>query len=203
MLPENETVTADDRLVQVGKLIEAARQRAQMTQAMLAGQIGITQAAVSRWEAGERDPGIAGLLLIAEAVCVPASSLLPVEHQAVTLLPEGGQWMEMSFLGHDDVTGYVTDITLGGEPAFHIDLPDKVWGGNPLSWEEWSVRALRRRGPVDGESVRRAWEARRRAAALRAADEAEWRRMQEQRALTAGSDDDGVWPEDDDGVVPF
>lgn len=77
MSPENETVTADDRLVQVGKLIEAARQRAQMTQAMLAGQIGITQAAVSRWEAGARDPGVAGLLQVAEALRTPASSLLP------------------------------------------------------------------------------------------------------------------------------
>jgi len=121
------------------------------------------------------------------ALAPPADVQAPSADRAVA---GDGQFMTMTFTGFAEVTGYVTDITLGGEPAFHIDLPDKLWGGNPLAWEEWSAKALRSRHPVAEESVRRAWESESRAAEERARREAEWRRAQDQRALTAGEDSD-------------
>jgi len=53
--------------------------RAGMGQGDLGDLVGVTQAAVSRWEKAERDPGIGGLVLIAAAPGVPVSSLLPEE----------------------------------------------------------------------------------------------------------------------------
>jgi len=102
-----------------------------------------------------------------------------------------GQWMVIAFMGHNELTGYVTEITVGGQPGFHIDLPEKVWGGNPLAWEEYAGSALYSRRPVSAESVRAAWEAQRRRAELRRQQDAEW----EQRALagtltTEGGDDE-------------
>lgn len=102
-----------------------------------------------------------------------------------------GQFMAIAFMGHIEREGYVTEITLGGEPGYHIDLPDKLWGGNPYAWEEYSAKVLFSRCPVPEESIRVRWETERRRAAERARREAEWARMQEQRALTAGSDSDG------------
>ena len=105
-----------------------------------------------------------------------------------------GQFMQIAFMGHIELTGYVTEITLGGQPGFRIDLPERLWGANPLAWEEYSAAALFSRRPVTEESVRRAWEAQLARAAERARQDAEWRRMQEQRALEAG---DG-YDEDDE-----
>lgn len=101
-----------------------------------------------------------------------------------------GQWLQIAFLGHVELTGYVTEITLGGQPAFHIDLPEKLWGGNPMAWEEYAGSALYSRRPVSEESVRAAWEAQRERAARRTREEAEWHASQQQRALEAGDDDD-------------
>jgi len=100
-----------------------------------------------------------------------------------------GQWLSIAFMGHVALTGYVTEITLGGQPAFHVDLPDKLWGGNPMAWEEYAGSALHSRRPVSEESVRKAWEAQRERAARLAREEAEWQARQ-QRALSAGDDDE-------------
>lgn len=101
-----------------------------------------------------------------------------------------GQWLLISFMGHVELTGWVTEITLGAQPAFHVDLPDKLWGANPMAWEEYAGSALYSRRPVTEESVRQAWEAQRERAAQRAREEAEWHTRQQQRALEAANDDD-------------
>lgn len=97
-----------------------------------------------------------------------------------------GQFMTIAFMGHIEREGYVTEVTLGGEPGYRIDLPDKLWGGNPYAWEEYSAKVLFSRCPVPEESIRVRWETERKRAAERARREAEWQRMQEQRALTSG-----------------
>ena len=97
-----------------------------------------------------------------------------------------GQFMAIAFMGHIEREGYVTEITLGGEPGYHVDLPDKLWGGNPYAWEEYSAKVLFSRCPVPEETIRVRWETERKRAAERARREAEWQRMQEQRALTSG-----------------
>jgi hypothetical protein len=101
-----------------------------------------------------------------------------------------GQWLSIAFMGHVELTGYVTEITLGGQPAFHVDLPEKLWGGNPMAWQEYAGSALYSRRPVAEASARAAWEAQRARAARRAQEEAQWHASQ-QRALEAGDDNDG------------
>jgi transcriptional regulator with XRE-family HTH domain len=73
-----------DREPRVSEVLEAlgarmreARAQAGLTQEDLAGRLGFTQTAVSYWEAGKRDPGVADLLRVAEALAVPPASLLP------------------------------------------------------------------------------------------------------------------------------
>jgi len=104
-------------------------------------------------------------------------------------VPGDGQFMIIAFMGHTELTGYVTDITIGGEPGFRIDLPEKLWGGNELAWEEYSAKVLFSRRPVTQESVRAAWdETLRRAEERRAWQEeaAQYR----QAAITSGPDDE-------------
>lgn len=169
----------------IGDRAREAREAAGLTQEQLGKLIGASQPEVSRWEAGGRILSLADFLAIADALKVPAAALLPDEHQDLAAPVPGGQFLHIAFMGHTELTGWVTDITLGGEAAYHIDLPDKLWGGNPLAWEEYSAKALFGRSPVAEASVRKAWEAERRRAAERAREEAEWRRTQEQRAITA------------------
>ena len=107
-----------------------------------------------------------------------------------------GYFAEIAFMGHIEHTGYVTEIVKNGQPAYHIDLPDKLWGGDPLSWVEHAASAWFSERPMSEESVRKAWMAERQRAAARARQQAEWQRMQEQRAITAGDDDEDLDDED-------
>jgi len=110
-----------------------------------------------------------------------------------------GYFAEIAFMGRIEYTGYVTQVTKHGQAAYHIDLPEKLWGGNPLAWVEHAASAWFSERPMTEASVRRQWESAVRAAAERARREAEWARMQEQRALTDGSDEGGasVWADHD------
>lgn len=112
-----------------------------------------------------------------------------------------GQWLRIAFMGHVELTGYVTEVTIAGQPAFHVDLPARLWGGNPDGWEEYSGTALYSRMPVSEESVRSAWEAQQARLRRIAEQEAEWERQQRQYALEAGSggqDDEFDDDQDDD-----
>ena len=102
-----------------------------------------------------------------------------------------GEWLCIAFVGHNEYTGYVTEIVKNGQPAYHVDLPEKLWGANPLACVEYAATAWFSDHPVTEEFVRRAWEASLRAAEKRRQQEAEWRRADEQRALVAGREDDG------------
>lgn len=99
-----------------------------------------------------------------------------------------GEWKFIAFMGRIEYTGYVTEITRHGQPAYRIDLPEKIWGGNPLAYVTHAASAWFSDHPVTEESVRKAWESKLRAAGERAKREAEWRRMQEQRALTSAAE---------------
>ena len=101
-----------------------------------------------------------------------------------------GEWLCIAFMGHNEYTGYVTEIVKNGQSAYHVDLPEKLWGGNPLACVEYAATAWFSDRPVTEEFVRRAWETAQRRAAERAVQEAEWARMAGQRALTAGSEED-------------
>lgn len=109
----------------------------------------------------------------------------------------GGRWSCIAFMGRNEYTGYVRDITKNGQPAYRVDLPGLVYGGNPLEYVEYAASAWFSEWPVTEASVRAAWEAKQRAAERRRQQEAEWARMQDQRALTDGSA--AVGDEDDYG----
>src|SRR6266705_5390949 len=98
-----------------------------------------------------------------------------------------GGWFTIAFFGHIEHTGHVTEVTFhGGESGYHIDLPEKIWGGNPLAWHEYAASAMFSRNPVTEESVRAAWEAERARAEKWRRQQAEWDRAQSQAALPAG-----------------
>lgn len=181
-------------LVDVGERIRIARENARLQQRALAATVGVTQAGVSRWESGERDPGVYGLIRIAEACGVPASSLLPARHQEAGPDDGEGRWLRIAFMGHLEYTGYVTEITKHGQAAYRIDLPEKVWGGNPLAYVTHAATSWFSDRPVTEESVRSAWEAQQERARRRAEQEAGWTRQQETRALEAGDGSD-AYPE--------
>ena len=106
-------------------------------------------------------------------------------------IPPAGRWLTIQFFGHIEHTGYVTEIiTHGGIPAYQVDLPEKVWGGNPMAEARYAASSWFGEQPVTEDSVRAAWEARLRAAEERARRQAEWERQQAAYALEAGSDDD-------------
>jgi hypothetical protein len=115
--------------------------------------------------------------------------------------PDGGLWLQISFLGHVERIGYVTEITLGGQPAFHVDLPEKLWGANPDAWEEYAATALYSRRPLSEESVRKQWEARLERARRIAEQEARYARGQQARALEAGTADRDDQDDDQDDLT--
>ena len=105
----------------------------------------------------------------------------------------GGYFAEIAFFGRIEHTGYVTEVVLhGGQAAYHIDLPEKLWGGNPLAWREYAASAFFEKNPVTEESVRKAWEAERERVRRWELQQAEWERQRSQPALEAGGggDDD-------------
>lgn len=100
-----------------------------------------------------------------------------------------GQFMTIAFFGHIEHTGYVTEITFhGGEPGYRIDLPEKLWAGNPMAYREYAASAMFSRWPVDEASVRIAWKAEQERARKWREREAAW--GSGPAALTAADDED-------------
>ena len=127
--------TAEDRgeqyyaaLAHVGERVRSARQSALLTQEMLADTLGVTQTAVSYWEAGKRDMGVADLLRIAEACRAPASSLLPLEHQGraaptSSLPPPVTDFgpVRLELMGHRYREGGLSEVVIAGTPFLRLD----------------------------------------------------------------------------------
>jgi transcriptional regulator with XRE-family HTH domain len=107
----------DPVLADLGERMRLARLRAGMTQEDLGDKLGVTQTAVSYWEGGKRDPGVAELLRIAEAIGVPASRLLPPEHLGRPA-PEppvpAGRWGRIEIPGYRENEGWITEETRFG-----------------------------------------------------------------------------------------
>ncbi len=140
-----------------------------------------------------RQPGIPGLQagedVNSDYYGAQAGELADLGAEAGTEQPEG-EWYRIAFKGFVELTGFVTEVTVAGQPVFHVDLPEKIWGGNPMAWQEYAATGLHSRRPVTEESVRAAWESER---ARRTAIE----ERQRQYELEAGDPDD-TEDEDDD-----
>lgn len=74
----------DNPEVDQGTLIRLARQRASLTQAQLAKQLGVRQSAVSQWEQGKVSPELATRIKLAALLRMPLSDVLP----EVTSVPD-------------------------------------------------------------------------------------------------------------------
>lgn len=80
MIAQNDRVY--DRAV--GALLRALRHQYRVKQEQLAARLGVDVATISRYERGERAMSVGTLLQIADQFSVPASTLLPPEHQPKT-----------------------------------------------------------------------------------------------------------------------
>ncbi|RRR74469.1 MAG: XRE family transcriptional regulator [Candidatus Viridilinea halotolerans] len=65
----------------VGIRIREVRLELHISQTKLATMLDVTCATVSRWESGVRGMSVETLLILADVLGIPASSLLPKEHQ--------------------------------------------------------------------------------------------------------------------------
>jgi hypothetical protein len=104
-----------------------------------------------------------------------------------------GEWLCIAFLGHNEYTGYVTEIVKNGQPAYRVEMAEKLWGGDPLACVEYAATAWFSARPVTEAWVRKAYERQVQRAAELARQDAEWQQAREQRALTAGSDEDDAY----------
>lgn len=66
------------QMISLGNRIKTARERAGFTQNQLADKIGISRAAIARYESGEIEPRLKNLAAIAECLKVSADYLLNV-----------------------------------------------------------------------------------------------------------------------------
>lgn len=60
----------------LGEVIKAHRARCNMTQEFVAGELGVSRQAVSKWESGASDPSTTNLLALARLFGVSAEELL-------------------------------------------------------------------------------------------------------------------------------
>ena len=60
----------------LGETIKAHRMERNMTQEFVAGELGVSRQAVSKWESGASDPSTSNLLALAKLFQVPAEELL-------------------------------------------------------------------------------------------------------------------------------
>jgi transcriptional regulator with XRE-family HTH domain len=121
-------------LTELGVKIRDARKAAGMTQEQLAALLPIGRAEVGHYETGYANPGILGLLRIAEALSVPAASLLPDQ------APKGAQEAAQGRLARVEVKGFrdlgivrVTESTLAGEAMLRAETTDGAVAEFPAS----------------------------------------------------------------------
>lgn len=141
--------------VPLGARIRSARESAGLTQEALAGKLGVTQTAVSYWEAGKRDPGIGDLTALAEALGVTAASLLSEGGaQAAGAFPPPvtsfGQ-VDLELMGHRYRVGTLTEVVIAGQPFLRLEArdgkaefyrPDAVYCITPVTEAAPEPRAL-------------------------------------------------------------
>ena len=60
----------------IGQAIRKARREREISQRLLAYKSGVAQAAISQWENDKREPSVAHLILIADALCISLDELV-------------------------------------------------------------------------------------------------------------------------------
>lgn len=70
-------------MVKIGERIKEIRQEKGLTQTELANKIGISQAGITKWETGDRDPSTDCVILLAKFFDVTTDFLLGVDDKDV------------------------------------------------------------------------------------------------------------------------
>jgi transcriptional regulator with XRE-family HTH domain len=131
----------EPRAAGVGALLRAARERAGLTQEALGAAAGITQAAVSRWESGERELGVTDLLAAASALGCSPASLLPVTAAEPAA---AGRPARVELMGYRQHIGRVREVTLAGAPMLALsamDGPEIVFPASSVYCITWLAEA--------------------------------------------------------------
>lgn len=107
----------------IGAVLKEQRLMLNVRQEELAQALGVTRATITRYETGQRRITVAALLEIANALGVPASSLLPRIHQRNEQAPTGDPVMlrVLAALGErPDLLPTVEDLIA---TLLHADFP--------------------------------------------------------------------------------
>ena len=67
--------------MQLGSYIKSRRENIELTQSQLAEQTGLTQAAISQYETGEREPGFQQFIKLCEVLGMQASDFMEGEKE--------------------------------------------------------------------------------------------------------------------------
>ncbi len=76
IIPSNDPVAEQERRRQVGARIREIRQHIGLTQAEVAGKLGIAKQSVTNYESGKTDPSIRNLIALASVLGVTTDYLL-------------------------------------------------------------------------------------------------------------------------------
>jgi len=68
----------EEQMIYLGKKIKAAREQIGLTQDKLADLVGVSRAAVARWENGDIEPKLKNLIALTEALNVSSDYLLGI-----------------------------------------------------------------------------------------------------------------------------
>lgn len=129
--------------------------------------------------------------------------------QPAATAPEFPGWYDISFFGHIQETGLVSELTLHGDRhAYRIEFPDKVWGNDAQAWADYDASAFFSKRPVNPEVVYAEWADKRQRALAARLQRDRWAREQAERetrlaarALEAGpSDPDAGGGDPDDSA---
>lgn len=94
-------------MVSLGNRLKAERKRSGLTQEQLAERVGVSRAAVARYEAGEIEPSLKTLVLLADTLRVSTDRLLgrePLVSCAVAgLTPKAAEALELFLRAVKDV----------------------------------------------------------------------------------------------------
>lgn len=71
-----------------GERVRAARRASNLSQEALAGHVGLTRSSIANLESGRQHPPVYILALLADALSIPESDLLPVRQERSGLDPK-------------------------------------------------------------------------------------------------------------------
>lgn len=159
----------------------------------------LDRAAICGWSGrtftADLDAGLPGDILLdardgrltAELDLPPQVNVSPQVPDPVVPLAPAGKWLRIAWFGKNQVTGYVTEVFRHGDKAaYHVDLPDRIWGGDDSAVKDFAADAWFDEDQVPMAAVYSEWAAHRAYLAQRRQREAEQKERLARPAITSG-----------------